>query len=387
MSILPHGGRLVNRTLAGEELEAALEKARSLEKIRIEPWEVWDLFLIATGGYSPLEGFVDRKNYLSVMDRMELEDGTLYAIPIVLSASDETASKLAAQGEAAIVDGSDNILATIEIVDIFDREKEREARAVFRTTDEKHPGVARIYKGGDKCVAGPIRFIGEGFQVPFSGYPATPEATRNEIERKGWDTCVAFQTRNPVHRAHEYLQKCAMEMVDGLLLHPIVGEIKEGDIPAEVRMRCYEVLIENYYPKDRVILGVLPAPMRYAGPREAIHHAIMRQNYGCTHIIIGRDHAGVGNYYGTFDAQRIFDEIDRSKLLIQPLFFDHAFFCKRCGQMATVKTCPHGAEHRIFLSGTKVREKLRNGEDLPPEFTRREVAEILKEYYRGLQNG
>jgi len=387
MAILPHGGKLVNRTLTGEKLEATSEETASLPRVEIAPWEIWDLFLLAVGGYSPLEGFVDRANYLSIIERLELEDGTLFAIPIVLSTDDDTASQLNPYDKAAIVDSSDSTLAIIEITDIFDREKEKEARAVFKTTDEKHPGVERIYRGGNKCIAGPVWFFADAFQTPFPKYPSTPDATRAAIEEKGWNTCVAFQTRNPVHRAHEYLQKCAMEMVDGLLLHPIVGEIKEGDIPAEVRMKCYEILLENYYPKERVILGVLPAPMRYAGPREAIHHAIMRQNYGCTHIIIGRDHAGVGDYYGTFDAQKIFDEIDSSKLLVQPIKFEHAFYCKKCDQMASVKTCPHEAEQRVFLSGTKVREKLKNGEDLPPEFTRHEVSEVLKEYYKGLKNG
>lgn len=387
MIIPPHGKKLAVRMLEGESKKVTSQEAKALVKIKIAPWEIWDLFLIATGGYSPLEGFVDKKNYESIIKNVELLDGTLFSVPIVLSADDDTASKLKKQRRAAIWDEQNNILAIIEIEDIFEREKEKEAKYVFKTTDEKHPGVERIYKGGNKCIAGPVWFLGEGFERPFPKYPGTPAETRAEIERRGWRTIVAFQTRNPVHRAHEYLQKCAMEMVDGLLLHPIVGETKEGDIPADVRMACYEVLLKNYYPSNRAMLGVLPAPMRYAGPREAILHAIMRQNYGCTHIIIGRDHAGVGNYYGTFDAQKIFEEIDKSKLLIKPIFFDNSFYCKTCGQMATEKTCPHDMSSRLALSGTKVRELLRQGKELPPEFTRPEIAQILREYYRGQKNG
>ena len=387
MAISHHGKKLVNRVLEGAEKMRALEESKALVKIEIAPWEIWDLFLIAVGGYSPIEGFVDSDNYKSIIKSMELKDGTLFSVPIVLSTDEQTASKLKNQRKAAIVGDQNNSLAIIEVTDIFDRRKKEEAINVFKTTDEKHPGVERIYKGGNKCVAGPIWFVGEGFEQPFPRYPGTPKETRAEIEKNGWKTVVAFQTRNPVHRAHEYLQKCAMEMVDGLLLHPIVGETKEGDIPADVRIACYEVLLKNYYPKNRAMLGVLPAPMRYAGPREAIHHAIMRQNYGCTHIIIGRDHAGVGSYYGKFDAQKIFDEIDRAKLLIQPIFFDNSFFCKACGQMATEKTCPHDQSARLMLSGTKVRELLKQGKELPPEFTRPEIAKILKEYYEGQSNG
>lgn len=385
--IQPHGNKLVTRILEGEAKKVALQEAKALVKIKIAPWEVWDLFLIATGGYSPLEGFVNRSDYESIIEEMKLTNGHLFPVPIVLSTDDDTASQLKNQRRAAISNGHDKTLAIIEIEEIFEREKGKEAKHVFRTTDEKHPGVERIYKSGNKCIAGPIWFLGEGFERPFPKYPGTPSETRSEIEKRGWKTVVAFQTRNPVHRAHEYLQKCAMEMVDGLLLHPIVGETKEGDIPADIRMACYEVLLKNYYPESRAMLGVLPAPMRYAGPREAVLHAIMRQNYGCTHIIIGRDHAGVGNYYGAFDAQKIFEEIDKESLLIQPIFFDNSFYCKICGQMATEKTCPHDESSRLILSGTKVRELLSQGKELPPEFTRPEVAQILKEYYRRQANG
>ena len=293
----------------------------------------------------------------------------------------EAAAALSVGDEVALVDEDGAPAALLRVEEMFGWDREREAGRVYGTTDRAHPGVAKLDRMGDVVLAGPIDYI---YDRDISGFPnrnLTPAQTRAEFERRGWQTIVAFQTRNPVHRAHEYLQKCAMEVVDGLLLHPIVGDTKSDDVPAEVRMRCYEVLLEKYYPAERVLLSVLPAAMRYAGPREAIFHAIMRRNYGCTHFIVGRDHAGVGNYYGTYDAQHIFDTIDLAALGIQPLKFEHAFFCRACGQMVSPKTCPHGKDQHVFLSGTRVRELLAAGQRPPAEFSRPEVADVLMEAY------
>jgi sulfate adenylyltransferase len=268
------------------------------------------------------------------------------------------------------------------VSEVFDRDRDRESVEVFRTADQAHPGVAALFRMGSRCVAGPVWYL---YSRDITGFPAdhlTPAETRAAFKEKGWETVVAFQTRNPIHRAHEYLQKCALEIVDGLLVHPLVGETKSDDIPADVRMNCYKVLLDGYFPDQRVLLSVLPAAMRYAGPREAIFHSIMRRNYGCTHFIVGRDHAGVGDYYGTYDAQQIFDEIDQEALGIEPLMFEHAFYCTLTGQMATAKTSPSTPEQRVFLSGTKVREMLSRGESPPGEFTRPEIAEILMRSYR-----
>ncbi len=341
-----------------------------------------DLYLVAVGGLSPLTGFMGSDDYESVLADMRLASGLPWAVPIVLPASDQEIESLSVGGRAALMAPDGELAGVIEIEEIFDRQLEREAESVYGTTDTAHPGVAAIHLMGPRYIAGPIHYLYSG---DISGFPAenlTPEQTRARFEEAGWETVVAFQTRNPIHRAHEYLQKCAMEIVDGLLLHPLVGETKQDDIPADVRMECYHTILEHYYPKDRVLLSVLPAAMRYAGPREAIHHSIMRRNYGCTHFIVGRDHAGVGDYYGTYDAQKIFDTIDMEALGIQPLKFEHSFWCKLTGQMATDKTSPSGPEDRVFLSGTKVREMLTRGERPPAEFTRPEVADVLIRAYQ-----
>jgi sulfate adenylyltransferase len=339
-----------------------------------------DFELLANGGFAPLNGFMGSEDWTAVVGDMRLADGkTIWPIPVVLAT--DLAAQVGDVIELAADDGK--ALGRLTVSEIFERDVDREAELVYRTTDEGHPGVAAIYGEGNRCVAGEI----EADQLPnheeaFTRRYLTPAESRKTFAERGWKRIVAFQTRNPIHRAHEYLTKAALETCDGLFLHPLIGETKAGDIPADVRMRCYEILMERYYPDDRVVLGVNPAAMRYAGPREAVFHAIVRRNYGATHFIVGRDHAGVGDYYGTYDAQRIFDDIDTDQLGIEPLFFEHTFWCENCEGMASDKTCPHDQESRLFLSGTKVREMLSAGETPPHEFTRTEVAEILIDAYR-----
>ncbi len=378
----PYGSRLVDRRVPEAEAEELRGRAASLPSIRIGPRILSDLYLIAVGGLSPLEGFMDSEAYEAVLEGMTLPDGLPWSIPVVLPASREEAAGFAPGEPVALVAPDGRIAGIIDVTDIYDRDAVREARAVYGTEELEHPGVAAVHAFGPRYVAGPVRYL---YDLDISGFAAenlTPLETRRRIEDAGWRTVVAFQTRNPIHRAHEYLQKCALEVVDGLLVHPLVGETKSDDIPADVRMESYRTILERYYPRDRVLLSVLPAAMRYAGPREAIFHAIMRRNYGCTHFIVGRDHAGVGDYYGTYDAQEIFDRIDMGLLGIQPLKFEHAFWCQVTGQMATAKTSPSSPAERLFLSGTKVREMLSRGERPPAEFTRPEVADILMRAYR-----
>jgi len=380
--IPPYGGTLVDRLASAGEREAIRAEAAGLPSLRIPERIMSDLYLIAVGALSPLEGFMGAREYESVLEHMTLPDGLPWSIPVVLPASPDEAGGFDAGDRIALVAPDGELAAILEVTEIFDRDLARETRLVYRTEDTAHPGVAAVHAMGSRYVAGPIRYVYEG---DISGFPAdnlTPAETRARFDEAGWRTVVAFQTRNPIHRAHEYLQKCALEMVDGLLVHPLVGETKSDDVPAEIRMESYRTILDLYYPKDRVLLSVLPAAMRYAGPREAVFHAIMRRNYGCTHFIVGRDHAGVGDYYGTYDAQEIFEEIDGGLLGITPLKFEHAFFCRRTGQMASPKTTPSSPEERVFLSGTKVREMLSRGERPPAEFTRPEVADILMKAYR-----
>jgi len=365
--------------VTGQEAQGVRQRAASLPLVRLSARSLSDLELLAVGGYSPLMGFMTEADYLGVVDGMHLASGVPWPMPITLAVSDEEARAIDEGSEIALGDESGRVLAVMQVAQKFGYDKQLEARQVYRTEDEGHPGVAAVYAQGDVLLSGPVRVLEIPGHDDFQPYRLTPAQTRAEFERRGWRTVVGFQTRNPVHRAHEYIQKCALEIVDGLLLHPLVGETKSDDIPADVRMQCYEVLIENYYPLDRVLLTVNPAAMRYAGPREAIFHALVRKNYGCTHFIVGRDHAGVGSYYGTFDAQRIFDEFAPGELGITPLMFDNTFFCRKCDEMASVKTCPHDGDSRVTLSGTQVREMLKGGVAPPVEFSRPEVARILIE--------
>jgi len=377
VGIPPHGGRLVNRLSQGAEREAEEHLVRTAPRLVLDAWAISDLELIAVGAFSPLEGFMGKDDYESVLHRKRLANGLPWTIPITLAVTRSVADRLAEGEPVALTDAQGRALGLLYLEHKYRADKEREARLVFATTDPAHPGVRRLFETGEVYLAGKISLLERPEHREYQAHWLDPADARRVFHQKGWRTIVGFQTRNPIHRAHEYIQKCALEIADGLFLHPLVGETKSDDLPTEVRMRCYEVLLRHYYPRDRVVLGVYPAAMRYAGPREAVFHAIVRKNYGCTHFIVGRDHAGVGNYYGSFDAHRIFEEFDPEELGIMPLFFDNAFYCRRCGGMATAKTCPHGESERLTLSGTEVRRRLRAGEPLPPEFTRPEVAEVL----------
>jgi sulfate adenylyltransferase len=368
--IEPHGGKLVDRS--GPRPDAV----QRLEQIALTPRELSDLDMLASGALSPLEGFMARHDYERVVDEMRLANGLPWALLFFLSFHREPSGD-----QAALTDAAGTPLAVLDVEQVYEYDKEREAERCFRTTDEAHPGVARLYAQKPLYLAGRVTVF-ERVEPSFPELALDPAQTRATFAERGWRRVVGFQTRNPIHRAHEYLTKGALETVDGLLIHPLVGETKSDDVPAATRVECYRILVENYYPEDRVLVSAFPAAMRYAGPREAIWHAICRKNYGCSHFIVGRDHAGVGDYYGTYDAQLIFDEFEHHELDIEPMFFEHAFFCRVCGQMATPKTCPHGGDDHVFLSGTKVRELLAQGELPPKEFSRPEVAEVLIEAYR-----
>jgi len=381
----PHGGELTPRLVPADETQERLAEAASLKRVPLTSREVSDLIMIGIGAFSPLKGFMDEADYRGSVFRMHLGGGTLWPVPITLApANGDVADSITDGEQVALVDiESDEILATMAVTGRYSYDKHEEAINVFRTDDPEHPGVQKVLAQGDVCLAGEVEVLSEG------GYPerfpedyARPAETREIFESRGWNEIVAFQTRNPLHRSHEYLTKVALEIADGLFIHPIVGALKQGDIPAETRMKCYQVLLDRYYPKDRVVLKVYPMEMRYAGPREAILHAIIRQNFGCSHLCVGRDHAGVGDYYGTYEAQEIFDELEPGELHLQPLKFENTFYCLKCGGMASAKTCPHGQEDHVFISGTKLRKMLGEGARPPEEFSRPEVIDVLVEYYQ-----
>lgn len=373
----PLGGTLVNLVRrAGHDFDGA--ELRELPRLELSERSYADLELIATGAYSPLTGFLNEVDYLSVIGHMRLADGTPWSIPITLPVTREEAEQY--RGRVVLTHGGAEV-GTLDVQERFEARKPLEAREVYRTEDAAHPGVAALYAQGEVNLSGPVTL----FEVPRGAFPRhhrTPAEVREVIAARGWRSTVAFQTRNPIHRAHEYLQKVALELVDGLLLHPLVGTTKGDDVPAATRVEAYEVLLNKYYPQARTLLSVYPAAMRYAGPREAIIHALSRRNYGATHFIVGRDHAGVGSYYGTYDAQEIFHAFTHEELGIRILRFEHTFYCQSCHQMVSPRTCPHDSGHHLILSGTKVREKLRAGEHLPAEFTRPEVAEVLRRAYQ-----
>lgn len=381
----PHGGIMVDRTATPEEKRLLQQQAQHLPKLRISARTAADLEMLGVGAFSPLTGFMGAADYRRVVEEMHLANGLPWSLPITLAATEEEAASFKVGSRIALVNDGGTVLGLLDLEEKYGYDKTREAQEVYRTTDEAHPGVGALYQQGDVLLGGPIILLERQRLRRFERYHRDPAEVRALFAERGWNTVVGFQTRNPVHRAHEYIQKSALELVDGLLLHPLVGDTKSDDIPADVRMRCYQRLLEHYYPKNRVLLSMFPAAMRYAGPREAIFHALVRKNYGCTHFIVGRDHAGVGNYYGSYDAQYIFKEFQPGELGITPLFFENSFFCKRCDSMATEKTCPHTEDSRLSLSGTRVRAMLQAGEIPPPEFTRPEVAEILIEAYRAVE--
>lgn len=375
--IAPHGGQLVHRIATHKQWQEFREKADFLPRVQLDKRATSDLEMIAIGAFSPLIGFMEQTDYESVVDNMRLANGLPWSIPITLSVEEDIAEPLKEGGLVRLDDPSGRFIGVLELTQKYHYDKTREALKVYRTDEDQHPGVRVVYNQGNINLAGPIWLLQRHPHPLFPNYQIDPAKSRALFQEKGWNTVVGFQTRNPIHRAHEYIIKCALETVDGLFLHPLVGATKSDDIPAEVRMRCYEIMLEHYFPENRVILAINPAAMRYAGPREAIFHALIRKNYGCTHFIVGRDHAGVGDYYGTYDAQHIFDEFELAELGIVPMKFEHAFYCKRTQQMATTKTSPSLPEERVHLSGTKVREMLRRGELPPPEFSRPEVAAQL----------
>jgi sulfate adenylyltransferase len=380
----PHGGELRILLVEQEARKEISKKAKSLKTVRISSKENSDLLMLGMGAFSPLNGFMKSDDYHAVVNHMHLADGTLWPMPITLAVTKEDADAIAVNEEITLVNEEDGqVMAVMTVEEKYSYDKKIEAKQVFRTEDENHPGVAKIYAQPGIYLGGPVRVVNEGsYPAQFGGYYARPAQTRALFKDRGWHTIAAFQTRNPIHRSHEYVTKIALEVSDGLFIHPLVGKLKAGDIPADIRMKCYEVLLENYYPRDRVVCRVYPLEMRYGGPREAVLHAIFRQNFGCSHLIVGRDHAGVGNYYGPFDAQKIFEEIADHELAIKPLNIDWTFWCYKCEGMASMKTCPHDKADRLLISGTKLREMLEKGEKPAREFSRPEVIDILIDYYQ-----
>lgn len=382
--IKPHGDVLVNRIINKTDKVNNSTIDHYQHTIVIPNWLISDCEMIANGAFSPLQGFMDEKTMNSVLKHMQLLDGTLWSIPIILPVERKDAAEINPGRRVALLDKNKRVIAIMNVLEKFKLDKNQFCASVFKTKEFAHPGVKLIKESGEICLAGDIEMINRPIREGIEEkYVLDPLQTRQIIKDKGWQTVVAFQTRNPIHRAHEYLIKSALENVDGVLIHPLVGKTKPDDIPADIRMQCYEAIIDSYFNRDRVIMSVLPMAMRYAGPREAIHHMIVRKNYGCSHMIIGRDHAGVGDYYGTYEAQERVEKY-KDKLEIQPICFEHAFYCRQCEGMATAKTCPHKVEEHVFLSGSKVRQILKEGKMPPKAFSRPEVAEILSRWARSL---
>lgn len=384
----PHGKekKLKPLLLSGGELEEERKKAKTLTQVRITSREAGDLIMMGIGGFTPLTGFMGYDDWKGVCAEYKMADGTFWPIPITVSTTEGQADSIKINEEVALVsEETGEIMATMKVTEKYKIDKAYECKQVFRTTDMEHPGVAMVMKQADINLAGPVKVLSEGtFPKEYPGIYLRPSETRKIFEEKGWSTVAAFQTRNPMHRSHEYLTKIAIETCDGVFIHMLLGKLKPGDIPADVRQKAIDVLIEHYYVKDTITVGGYPLDMRYAGPREALLHALFRQNYGCSHLIVGRDHAGVGEYYGPFDAQKIFDEIPKDALETKPLKIDWTFYCYKCDGMASMRTCPHGKEDRLILSGTKLRKMLSEGEEVPEHFSRPEVLKILREYYQGL---
>ena len=377
-SITPHGSsELIDLKVPAAERPRLRAYAEKLSAVTLNARDLADLEMLSTGAFSPLAGYMGEADYARSRDEMRLESGVPWPIPITLGVDESIAHTLSSGQDVALTTENGHPIALLKLGEIYKADRKREAEAVFGTGDEAHPGAKNVLSMPPWCLAGRVVLFDDVPERTFLEYPREPRQTRAQFRANGWRKIVAFQTRNPTHRAHEYIQKAALEICDGLLIHPLVGETKGDDVPATVRMETYELLLKLYYPQGRAMLAVMPAHMRYGGPREAILHAIVRRNYGCTHFIVGRDHAGVGNYYGTYDAQKIFERFDPAEIGITPLTFENTFYCRKCASMASYKTCPHNDDDRLLLSGTKVREMLRRGESPPPEFTRPELAAIL----------
>ena len=385
--VKPHGGGdLKPLLLEGAELAAETKRAATLPKVNVSSREAGDIIMMGIGGFTPLTGFMTHADWGGVCDGMKMANGLFWPIPVTLSTDKATADSIKEGNDIALFDPERNeILATMKVTEKYTIDKAHECMMVYKTTDLEHPGVKMVMDQGEVNLAGSVKVLSQGeFPEQYGEQFMTPAQTRAEFQKRGWKTIAAFQTRNPMHRSHEYLAKIAVEICDGVLVHSLLGKLKPGDIPAEVRSEAIQVLIDKYFVKNTVIQAGYPLDMRYAGPREALLHALFRQNYGCSHLIVGRDHAGVGDYYGPFDAHHIFEEIPADALETQPLKIDWTFWCDKCGGMASMKTCPHEASDRVLLSGTKVRKMLTDGEDLPATFSRPEVAKVLQAYYATL---
>jgi sulfate adenylyltransferase len=383
----PHGSDSLKPLLMpATEREVEAQRATHLQRVPLSSREVSDLFMLGMGAYTPLDGFMREADWTGCCDRMTLANGVFWPIPITLSCTQELGDGIGIGEDVALVDGgTDELLGILTVEEKYAIDREFECSQVFRTTDSDHPGVQKVMEQGPVNLGGPLRTLSEGhFPATYAGLYHRPEETRALFLEKGWSRVAAFQTRNPMHRSHEYLAKIAIEVCDGVLIHQVLGALKPGDIPAEVRVRAIDTLVENYFVDGTIVQAGYPIEMRYAGPREALLHAVLRQNFGCSHLVVGRDHAGVGDYYGPFDAHHIFDSLPPGSMQTEPLKIDITFFCYRCNGMATGRTCPHDAADRLAISGTRLREMFANGEDIPPEFSRPEVVDVLREYYDGL---